>query len=214
MHRTAFQRLSKFAQPVGIFTRVNSSPAFVASFLKSDVASKARLSTRTRSKPAGEFYNREINRMVRRAATRLFVLSQNSRALFQYDEGECRPIPAFLEDNQPEGWQLPPEENHMCIPQFVNYEAYGLSPPMSPFICDTRGSFYLCECGGKHYLLHDPNYDIWRIEEPKDLESIVQALPDLRTEDASGSLGSEIPLILKKALKLTQLEFDESKRDL
>lgn len=101
----------------------------------------------------------------------------------------------------------------MSIPQITNYEAYALSPPTSPFICDIRGRSYLCECRGRYYLLQNLSYDVWHIEEPENLESIVQVLPDLRIEDSPRFLNSEFPLILKKVLMLTKLDFDESKRD-
>ena len=156
-----------------------------------------------------EFYEEEIRRMVcvMRYHLLTFVITHGRN--FQYDEGEARPPPPFLRKDQPSGWQLPPQEQHLCIPQFVPYEAYGLSPPLSPFICDRRGFYYLCECEGAHYMLHGWLYDIWRIEEPKSLEGIVQILPDVKTLDQ----GEELLTVLKSRLKLVQLKYDKSKRE-
>ena len=98
------------------------------------------------------------------------------------------------------------------MPDIFNYEAFELTRPLSPYICDGRGNFYLCECEGKYYILHDPFYHAYRIERPKELRGIVQALPDLeKVYGATLSYMTTPPKELVDALSLTKVAFDDSK---
>ena len=78
-------------------------------------------------------------------------------------------------DKIPEGWHLEEIDGDLEDTPFHYYDL----PPAKLLLFNFEWSCYLVECGGRHVLWYDVSGEMDQIEEPKDLNSICNALPDM-----------------------------------
>lgn len=119
--------------------------------------------------------------------------------MFSLKSRSVTSAPRFSPDDIPPGWHAEVDNNLAHVSDDFPGEPFDISLPITPQLYSDNHQDVLVKCGtGSYYIWNEIADDIWRIDEPKDIEGILRALRGTGTREENG-------------LKSTLLEYPESK---
>ena len=95
--------------------------------------------------------------------------------------------PPFSPDDIPPGWHAEVDNNLAYVPDSFPGEPFDIPLPITPYLYSDNHEDVLVKCGaGSFYIWTAIADDIWRIDEPKDIEGILRVLRGTGTREENG----------------------------